>query len=702
MSDFLLDISDLAQGLQLLTDTTNAPIGSARVMSNMQITDRGGIGPRPGTSILGTWDSGTTGCDGFYNFLTASSGVEIPVKASNGVLKYYHPTLLDWAQIKSGYTVGKEFGFKEHNVNTDNQDYLYFCNAQENYSRWSGANTTTNGAFVSGTTLTVASTLKSITPENGTSTATSSTTITDSSKTWTTGSTDAWKNFYVLITSGAQSGQVRLISATSAANQITFAALPGDPGVGCTYQIRVLNFPPSGTLTVGTTTVVYSAIPTSTTFTITDPGVGLASGLGVTIQPTEYPANPRGNRLDNYLTRMIVGNVNSGVSRDSSGSYQGSQSNSSIYFSKQLDATDFTFSATRTTGQGGIAAIPSGGGGITDVSNFEDTFIVFKKYYIEQDKFKTTDTADLLDQTPLKQQFGSVGHVIKGRDDIYFVTADNQITSLGRVKLADTVPQTVNVGLIIKRLIDTFGFASVVGHEIAQRILFACTQSPTDTKNNQIIVYNKQSKSFEGIWYLNAAQFDLYQGRLYAADSFSPNVYQLFTADHNDVRNATTKFGITSSWKSNWLHLVPRRSRFRVKPSQFQIMGINALAFEGYITDGTVITFSLMKDFVDTPVLQFNFGVLPTDEAFMQGVELGAFLGANPLGLAPLGSISDPSPEGSRHFKFLIYFPDVYSNYISLGVDSSGVDLNYEINRFGLGTSEDTMQSVENIKSLTS
>ena len=694
MADFLIDINTFEQGLQLLSDTTDAPLGSARIMSNMQITDRNGISPRPGTAILGTYDSGTTGSDGFYNFLTTSIGLEIPIKASNGILKYYHPTKLDWAQLKSGYTLGAEFGMKEHLVNTDNNDYLYFCNAKENYSRWTGANTTLNGAFVSGTTLTVASTLKPATLETGTGTASSTTTLTDSTKAW---ATSQFVGFYVLITSGAQAGVISLISANTA-TQLTFGAIT-DPG-NATYQIRVLNFPASGTLTVGTTSVVYSAIPTSTTFTITDPSVGLANNSAVTIQPTEFPGAPRGNRLDNYITRMIVGNVTSGMSYDGSGALMGNQSNASIYFSKQKDASDFTFSATRTAGQGGIAAIPSGGGAITDVSNFEDTFIVFKKYYIEQDSFSTTDTADLLSQTPLKQQFGSVNHVIKGRDDIYFVTADNQITSLGRIKLADTVPQTVNVGLIVKRLIDNFDFSSVVGHEFAQRILFACKDSTSGSKNNQIIVYNKQNKAFEGIWYLNASQFDLYQGKLYAADSITPNVYQLFTADHNDTRSATVKFGITSSWKSNWIHIVPRRSRFRVKPSQFATMGINTLGFEGYITDGTVITFSMMKDFSDTPVLQFNFGVLPGDEAFMQGAELGAFLGVNPLGLAPMGSISDPAPDGSRHFKFIIYFPDVYSNYISMGVDNSGVDQNFELSRLGLGTSEDPLTEAENIKTL--
>jgi hypothetical protein len=694
MSDFLIDINSFSQGLQLLDASQDAPIGSARVMSNCVITDRGGVGPRPGTAILGTYDSGTTGCDGFYNFLTTSPGFEIPIKASNGSLKYFHPTLLDWALLKSNYTVGAEFGFAEHLVNTDTQDYLYFCNAVENYSRWTPSITTTNATFTSGTSLTVVSTLKPPTLETGTATGSSATTITDSTKAW---ATSQFVGFYILITSGTQAGVISLISANTA-TQITFGAIT-DPGTA-TYQVRVLNFPPSGKLTVGTTTVAYSAIPTSTSFTITDPSVGIANNSAVTVQPTEYSANPQGNRLCNYLTRMIVGNVSSGMSRDAAGNLIGNQSNSSIYFSKQLDATDFTFSATRTTGQGGIAAIPSGGGNITDVSTFEDTFIVFKKYYIEQDKFSTTDTADLLQQTPLKQQFGSVNHVVKGRDDIYFVTADNQITSLGRIKLADTVPQTVNVGLIVKRLIDTFDFSSVVGHEFAQRILFACKSGPGASKNDQIIVYNKQNKAFEGIWYLNAAQFDLYKGKLYAGDSITPNVYQLFTADHNDIKSPTVKFGITSSWKSNWIHLVPRRSRFRVKPSQFATMGINTMGFEGFISDGTIITFSLMKDFSDTPVLQFNFGTTLADAALNVGSDPGAFLGNNPLGLQPLGTISNPGPDGNRQFKFIIYFPDIYSNYLSIGVDNAGTDQNFEINRFGIGTSEDVLTDSEIIKVL--
>jgi len=690
--DFLIDINSFSQGLQLLQDSTDAPIGSARSMVNMLITDRGGIAPRPGTAILGTYDSGTTGCDGFFTFLKTGVETEIPLKASNGLLKYYHPTKTDWETLNTGYTAGAEFGFKEHLINTDNEDYCYFCNGVQNYSRWSGATAVTSGAYVSGTTLTVDSNLKTTAYELGTSTGTSTTTITDSSKTW---ASSQWIGFYVLITSGAQTGKISLITANTS-TQLTFDAIT-DPGAGCTYQIRMPKFPASGTLIVGGTQVAYSAIPTSTTFTITDPGVGFSDNTAVTIKPTEYPANPRGNRLENHHTRMLVGNVQSGMARNAAGTLQGSQSTATVYVSKIRNATDFTFSATRVACEGDLITAPYGGGNITDIVNFEDSFAVFKKYYIELNKYSTDSTADLPSSTPLKQGYGSVNHVIKGKDDVYFVTADKQITSIGRVQLHDTVPQTTNIGLIVKRLIDDFDFSDVVGKEFGQRILFSCKQSSSDNANNQILIYNKQNKTFEGVWYLNASQFDIYNGKLYAADSITPNVYQLFTSDHNDVRSSTVKFGIESSWLSNWMHITPSSSKYS-RGNKFKTQSINAIGFQGYIADGTVINFSLYKDFSDTAELQFDFGLSSSDENFLQGAELGAFLGSNPLGLAPLGTITDPDPAGRRHFKFIIYFPDIYSSYFSVGISNSGTDQDFEITRMGLGTSEEVMQDQADIK----
>ena len=53
MRDFYVDINELSKGLYKELDTTKAPKGSASLMQNMRITDRGGIAPRLGTELLG-------------------------------------------------------------------------------------------------------------------------------------------------------------------------------------------------------------------------------------------------------------------------------------------------------------------------------------------------------------------------------------------------------------------------------------------------------------------------------------------------------------------------------------------------------------------------------------------------------------------------------------------------------------------------
>src|SRR5581483_10777349 len=517
------DISSFAYGLHVLEDSTKAPIGSARTMTNMMITDKGGISKRSGTSLLGSVNASNNGTYGLYNFVKSFGSQEIPVKAYSTELEYYHPTLLVWSRLMNGYTSNQEFGFKEHLVNTDNEDYLYFCNRTENYSRWSGATAATTVALTGGeTTVTVDSVLKTDVFETGTASGSSATTITDSTKNW---ATDQWKNFYVRITSGAKNHSISLITANTA-TQLTFSTLGSDPS-SPTYEIRMPKFPASGTLMLNGNQLAYTAIPTDTTFT-TSAAAATAISSPVTVVPTTYSANPRGNRLETHYTRMIVGNVRSALSRDSSGNVQGSQSTGSYYVSKTKNATDFTFSAARVAGEGDIVSTPYGGGDITDIANHEDVFYIFKKAYIESAKY-SQDTSDLVVRQQLKTGFGSQNRVIKARDDIYFVTTDNQVTSVGRVSQKDTFPQSENLGLVIKRLLDTLGFVNVSGIEYQNRLYFTCKADPADAYNNRVLVFNEQSRSFEGLWELGVYGFMVYGGNLYYADSRTPNVYRMLT-----------------------------------------------------------------------------------------------------------------------------------------------------------------------------
>lgn len=679
----LFDLDNFSAGLHVLEDSSKSPIGSAREMTNCLITDRSGLAKRPGTTLLGSLSASTHGTKGLFNFIKSFGSQEIPMRAYDDELEYFHPDLLAWTRLKDGFTVDQEFGFKEHLVNTDNEDYVYFCNRTENYQRWAGAVTQLNGALVGAETAIVVDTvLKADIFEAGTGTASSTTTLTDSSKTW---ASSQWIGFYIEITNGAQSGQIRAITANTS-TQLTFDSMT-DPG-NATYRIRMPKFPATGTLIIDGTRIAYTAIPTSTSFTVASANAA-ADNAPVALVPTEYPANPRGNRLETHFTRMVVGNVRSALGRDSGGTLRGSQSTGSFYVSKIKNATDFTFTATRVATEGDIVSTPYGGGDITDIVNHEDQFYVFKTRYIEACKY-TQDTTDIITRTQLKTGFGSINKAIKAKDDIYFITADKQFTSVGRVQQKADIPQTLNIGLVIKRLLDTYDFSATQGIEYKQRLLITCKSSSDDTYNNKIVVFNKATQSFEGVWDLSAFGFMVYQNELYYGDAASPNVYKMFDGV-NDTYGSDL-FGISSTWKSNFMNITPKGNH-----SAFSQQSICGYGVEGYITPNTDITFELYKDFQEDAVLSFTFG--GTEEDFLDNAPLSAFLGDNPLGLSPMGSVTLTS-DGRYHFQFIVYFPEIYSNFLSVGWLNSGQDQDFEVTRFSLDLTYDPMIKASRIKTV--
>lgn len=681
--EIFFDIEDFKKGLYALEDTTKSPIGSARTMKNMMITDRGGIGPRPGTSLLGSENSNATGVKGFYNFKKSLALDELLIKAYDDEVEVYSKNNPDagWFRLKDGFTSGKEFGFISSLVNVDNEDYCIFCNRYEDYQRWTGAVTTLSQALVGAETdLTVASTLTSEIFESQTATGSSATTLTVATANW---ATSQWVNLYVYITSGSLSGKIRKITANTG-TQLTFDTLGSDPG-SCTFEIRKLAFPATGTVIYAGTTIAYTGIDTATTIQVASAHAA-ASGVAVTLVPTTYPANPRGNRMTNYLGRIIVGNVRSALARDSGGSLQGFSTAGSYFVSKLSNPFDFTFSASRAAGEGDIIATPYGGGDITDVQHQEDTAYVFKERYIESVKY-SQDSNDLAVRVPLKQEIGSVGQVIKGSDDIYFITADKRFTSIGRVSNKDVTPQTENIGHKIKRILDTYTFNQGKGFEYNNRI-YIPAKSSGSTNNDVTIVYNKVTDSFEGIWDIPAFAFERFNGLLYYSESNGANVHQMLTSTFADAVG-TTRFPIVAQYATHFMNLTK---------SKGDLQALNGLYVQGYVKGDSTITFKLWKEFANQPFLQFDFA--GTETAFLDGIEIPAFLGGNPIGLRPMGSVSAADSDGRRFFNFKVYFPFEYGNFFSFGFESSEADYNYEVLRFGLSLKESISIDTTRIKSV--
>lgn len=746
MKTLTFEIKDFSKGLRLLEDDVKAPIGAARKMLNCVINDRGSIATRPGTELLGTINTSADAIKGAFVFKKSQGSAEYPIKTYGTVAEYYHSTA-GWTKLKTGFTSAQEFGFVSSLVNTESDDFMYFCNRIEEYQRWRGAVTLLNGAVAgAATTITVDSTLKNNVYYSATATANGATSVTVGTATW---ATDMWKNFVIHIVG---TGKVRRITSNTT-TAITFDTLGSGPG-NVAFEIRQLAFPlynigtvaTNGSITLtgtGTnflaiyrtgdeiyvdgetvrivlavasntsltstaaftntasalkhkkdtsiiyadTVIAYTNIDTSTTFTVVSAHAGL-DNIAVTTIPQIFNDAPRGNRIEAIQGRVYVGNVRSAVSRDSAGALQGSDQAGSVFVSKLLDPSTFTFAATRIAGEGDIINMPYGGGEVTDLKGQESTLYAYKKGYIEAVSY-SQDASDFAIRTPLKTGKGSVGRVIKGADDQYFLTIDKQYTSLGRVKNKDILPQTENIGLVIKRLLDVYDHTDFNGIEFKNKIYSCHRTSVDETYNNVILVWNKSSRSFEGIWALPAGYFFEYLSNLYYTESSGANVWRMLTDGKSDVQSSTVKFPVTCQWQSEFMNLLPLKSN---------VQGINSIALEGFITSNTTFTFNLYKEFSDDAVISFTFS--GTEDSLTIGDNFTRFMGSTANAMQPLGTISAPDSEGKRKFQFLVYFPWVYGTTFSTGIQSDGKDQDWEVSRIALGLREDISTMVNRIKTI--
>lgn len=687
MKQVFIDMEKFKLGFYALEDTTKAPFGSLRVMKNATITDRGGLAPRPGVTLLGTENTATKKIRGFYSYKRSFGTNEILVKNYDDEMEGYskNHSSMGWFRIKDGFTVDKEFGYVTSLVNASNADYLAGSNRFDDYFRWGGAITQLNGALVGAeTTIPVDSTLEEDVFYSGTASSASATTVTVASSIW---ATDQWNSFEIYITSGTHSGKVRKITDTTG-DTLTFDTLGSTPGTA-TFEIRKLAFPETGSIIYNGTAIAYTTIVSATSFAVASAHAAPDNSI-VTLVPSGYPANPRGNRFTNYLGRIIVGNVRSAQARGSGGALQGYATGGSVFVSKLNDPFDFGFTATRVAGEGDIISAPYGGGEWTDVQAQEEDAYLFKESYIEAIQY-SQDENDLVVRTPLKSGIGSIGKTLKGSDDIYFVTPDKQVTSIGRVRAKDVKPQTQNIGYNIKRFLESCGMDDVGrGAEFRERLHFPVKSSTTVTDNDIILIYNKQGNGYwEGIWDLPAFALAEFNKELVYAESNGCNVYKMYQDQHADIVG-DNRYPIFSEVATHF---------FNLTPSKTNIQAMNGLFVEGYIRGGTTVTFRAWKSFETTPFLEFTFAT--TEEGFLDGEASQAFLGGKPLAIGPLGAtFSDPDADGRRHFSFTVYFPPQYSNFFSVGHTSNGEDLDYEVTRYGLGLKEDVSVDATRVKTI--
>ncbi len=684
MKTVVFDLENFRQGFQAKEDTSKTRFGAARIMRNCQISDRGGIQPRPGTKPVGGNAREQSAVVGFYNFKKAFESDEIILLAFDDKLQVLSKKFVDkgFKTIKKDFTPGKEFGFANSLVNTTNTDYVVGCNRFDNYFGWDGVICEITAPVLgTDTEITVDSVLTDEILWSQTSASATTTSLTISHAKW---ADNQWNNLWVYVPS---TGDIRKITATTTTS-ITFGTISGLTGA-VEFEIRKLKFADAtGTVFYNENELAFTTLTKYNKIPVTSPHVADEGEL-LFSNPVEYPAAPKGNRFANYLTRIVVGRVRSAVAKDDGGTEQGYSTAGSYFFSRIKDPFDFTWEIPRLAGQGDIVSTPLGGNDITDVTPFEDTIYVFKEDYIEALSF-SADSQDLPQRTPLKDAVGSVGKTIKGTDDIYFFTPDKRFTSIGRAANKDLKPETFNIGDVIQSFLNKLDVSTIgKGIEYRDRFLIPLKSSSAEEHNDIVLIYNKMTKTFEGIWDIFSFGFMEWQDKLVYAESFENHVREIDpTISYDEIEGE--RYPISVEYATHF---------FNLTPSKANIQAINGLVIEGYVEEGASINFEIWQDHnVDQSI--FSANVEFDTEKYLDGVSINASLGSNPLGLGSISSnISQtPGPDGMRHFMVRFYFPHTYGNYFSVGHKTSSSVYKTEVIRYGLMIKDGQVVDTNRIK----
>ena len=304
------------------------------------------------------------------------------------------------------------------------------------------------------------------------------------------------------------------VQASATSNSLTVAG---------TVSLADLGFTATGSFTdSGGTVYAYTGLSGQTFTTVTPDPTAVTADSGIMQTPVTSPSTPKGNVLcSSQYGRVILGGVipASAIS-----------GTSTIWISKVNLYTDFTWSATRVSGEGWTVAAPNGGGSIRGIEPFESGFLVAK----DRTVFKLDDNDGNAIPFPLAV-FANQGSVsplcfFPSENSVNFVTPDFLVTALQRVQGYDQYPQPLPISDPIKPTTDSLLFNSrTAGKNYDGRDFYSCMASASSLWNDRLLTYNKRYGCWDGLWEgFNAACFFTYQSDLYACLAGQPDVVKLF------------------------------------------------------------------------------------------------------------------------------------------------------------------------------
>lgn len=437
-------------------------------------------------------------------------------------------------------------------------------------------------------------------------------------------------------------------------------------------------FSATGTLKICNAFVTYTG-KTGTTFTGASGVVACADNTGVAQNIDEYPTKPKGNIYIVANNRLFIAGVTT--------------TPQAVYFSKYGDALTYltTLVTDGTAEDAGIFNLGEGGGAVTGMSQDEGATYIFKRSII----YRVTLSDSLYTLQPLKpfdgksQTIGAIGDelIFTGGNGVYFVTPDNQIMNLSRVPEID-YPQISPISNIIKPTVDAVSFTNGSGISWKDRAYFSIKSDP-DGLQDSVLVWNDGTKQWDtpitgwavGAWII----YDNGEGeQLYFGDANTANVYKIITDEKLD-----NGFPFTASWRTK------RFTSLDFGVPTAHLMEISSVFVEGYITENTALTISLLLD-EDGYTQTFTTQLEETDTQYLFNAQPFNLFGLHPFGYLPFGT-----SEAVDKKKFRIYLNrdfrplDFYNMQLEFASDEENNF--WEITSIGLKVKEATQPENRNL-----
>lgn len=207
---------------------------------------------------------------------------------------------------------------------------------------------------------------------------------------------------------------------------------------------------------------------------------------------------------------------------------------------------DFTKSTPRLAGEGFVFRQDDGGGAAMLVCLYNEVLYCFHKFRTWALTLSNTDTNAT--NLPFRVQIGipNPRAAIDTSHGVYYVDDVDQtntqlkllsLNSLGTQVEPRSVSKRESEGIVLGVDLTGYLFDQAASFEWGDYILFAC-RTEDSTKNNRVILYNKQSGATDFLDY-TVSCFANYNGALLAGDSITNNVYTLFSGFDDDDSDIT-------------------------------------------------------------------------------------------------------------------------------------------------------------------